>query len=500
VEHDPEGRIRVTYNDSNKRYRDDLGPGAIEVYSKQTAGPDLIGAAEAPDTRPVVDFGRADPAGDARFPFSFFPSPTAPPSPPFRTNYPALDFRSVKASPGTVGGNPAVTFTMKLTDLSDVAIVSAQAGLESSNLLYVVRFFSGFEAHAAVASVDAAGDFTFGYTNLSLSEDGKLQTYPPTTSVPGTVNQTTGEITIRVPYSLIEHVTVNGTNPAAAPSVRASQDNDLIHEVTGFTFGNPTGDPFTQTFLNQADSTPPFDYRLESQASSGPPALRINDVTVTETDGTSYAYFKVTLSQASDQVVGVDFRTRGDTAEENRDYVARSGTGTFQPGQTERTIRITIRGENVRENTERFFVDLSNATNATIADGRGIGTIRDDDPDDPAVVLRKDAPGTASAGSYITYWLTFENVGPLASRNAVLKDPLPDAVRFVSASGGGFYNQRRHTVRWSLGTVDVGESGTRTIRVKVRSRNQPGDVITNTAQFSGDGTVSAPAPAQTVVQ
>ncbi len=404
VKHDPEGRIRVTYNESNKRYTDDFGPIAIEVYSKQTAGPDLIGAAEPPDPRPVVDFRRADPAGDARFPFSFFPSPTAPPSPPFRTNYPALDFRSVSAAPGTVGGNPAVTFTMKLADLSDAAILAAQVGLESTNLLYVARFFSGFEAHAAVASVDAAGDFTFGYTNLALSADGKLETYPPTTPVPGSVNQATGEITVRVPYSLIQHVTVNGTNPAAAPSVRASRDNDLIHEVTGFTFGNPTGDPFTQAFLNQADSTPPFDYRLGSDPSD-PAALSIDDVRRLEGDsGTRDFVFTVTRTGNTTGTSSVRFHTEEDTAKVPQDFLATNGTLTFGPGVTSRTITVQVVGDGKRAPDEIFFVQLTNPVGTTLLDGRGKGTIRNDDPYLVISDLTVDEPasGTITARFKVT--------------------------------------------------------------------------------------------------
>ena len=36
-----------------------------------------------------------------------------------------------------------------------------------------------------------------------------------------------------VPYSLIEHVAVNSTDPAAPPTVRGSQAGDDIFEVTG---------------------------------------------------------------------------------------------------------------------------------------------------------------------------------------------------------------------------------------------------------------------------
>ncbi|MBA2556533.1 MAG: hypothetical protein H0V12_04185, partial [Chloroflexi bacterium] len=381
VRHDTAGRIRVTYNESNKRYGDAVGPIAIVTYSKQVAGPGLFAGPNPPaDTRPRIGFVRADPAGDARYPFSLFGSPTAPPSPPFRTNYAALDFRSVRSGPGTVGSQPGVTFTMKLADLSPAAISAAQAGLNSPNLLYVVRFFSGFEAHAAVASVSPTGAFRFGFTDLALSADTKLEIYPLQTTIPGTVDSATGTITMTVPFSLIEHVRVSA-DPSDPPLVRDAKANDLIHEVTGFTFGNASGDPAVQYFLSQADSTPPFDYRLGTRQSTPPPPplppVSIGDVTVTEGDsGTVDARFTLRLSEPASRSITVRYRTVNDTARAPGDYVSESGSVTFAPGQTQKRIAITVKGDTKDEFTERFFVNLSDAR---IADNQGVGTILDDD-------------------------------------------------------------------------------------------------------------------------
>ena len=40
---------------------------------------------------------------------------------------------------------------------------------------------------------------------------------------------------------------------------------------------------------------------------------------------------------------------------------------------------VTVRGDRKREPDEVFYVNLSNANGATIADGQGVGTIRNDD-------------------------------------------------------------------------------------------------------------------------
>src|SRR5205085_132498 len=62
------------------------------------------------------------------------------------------------------------------------------------------------------------------------------------------------------------------------------------------------------------------------------------------------------------------------------DYTAASGTLTIPAGQTSGTITVLVNGDRLGEPNETFFVNLSSATNATIADGQGIGTILDDEP------------------------------------------------------------------------------------------------------------------------
>lgn len=42
-------------------------------------------------------------------------------------------------------------------------------------------------------------------------------------------------------------------------------------------------------------------------------------------------------------------------------------------------MAVPVRGDRKYERTEIFFVDLSDAKNASIADGQGKGTIRNDD-------------------------------------------------------------------------------------------------------------------------
>jgi hypothetical protein len=112
------------------------------------------------------------------------------------------------------------------------------------------------------------------------------------------------------------------------------------------------------------------------------PTLAINDVSITEgNSGTSTLNFTVTRTGFSPTAVGFNFATADDTATAGSDYVTATGTGTIPAGgaTASTTVSVTINGDAVFENTERFFVNLSAPTNATIADGQGIGTINNDD-------------------------------------------------------------------------------------------------------------------------
>src|SRR5204863_3823937 len=114
----------------------------------------------------------------------------------------------------------------------------------------------------------------------------------------------------------------------------------------------------------------------------GTPTISIADApAVTEGNaGTAPAAFTVTLSAASNQTVTVAYATGNGTATAGSDYQAASGTLTFAPGETSKTITILVNGDRLPEPNETFYVNLSAATNAGIAAGQGVGNIADDEP------------------------------------------------------------------------------------------------------------------------
>ena len=121
---------------------------------------------------------------------------------------------------------------------------------------------------------------------------------------------------------------------------------------------------------------------LLNPAAPGTPVINIGDTSVTEGhQGTRSATFTVTLSNPSSVPVTVSYTTVDGSAVAGNDYQAASGTVTFDPGQTSKTVSVLVNGDREGEPNETFFVNLSlSSGNAIVADGQAVGSIVDDEP------------------------------------------------------------------------------------------------------------------------
>lgn len=110
----------------------------------------------------------------------------------------------------------------------------------------------------------------------------------------------------------------------------------------------------------------------------------------------SDAAFVVSLSNSSSQTIYVDYSTADGTALSPEDYFAVSGTLTFLPGETTKTVSVPVDGDYEVEGNETFTVVLSSPLNAGIADGQAVGTITNDDIGEPALSNFQNAALTAN--------------------------------------------------------------------------------------------------------
>lgn len=138
-----------------------------------------------------------------------------------------------------------------------------------------------------------------------------------------------------------------------------------------------------------------------------PATLAIGNATVLEGNaGTFSVALTVTLSNPQgNKSVTVNYATADGTATAGTDYRALSGTVTFAPGETSKTVTVAVLGDGLDEPDETFTVKLSSLFNATFARSQAVGTIVDDDPP-PAVSLSLTGTSLPEAGGTATVTAT----------------------------------------------------------------------------------------------
>jgi ELWxxDGT repeat protein len=140
------------------------------------------------------------------------------------------------------------------------------------------------------------------------------------------------------------------------------------------------------------------------------PRLNIGDIRVAEGDsGTANAHFTVTLSPAASKSVTVDYATADGTAAAGSDYTSVTGTLTFAPGETSKSIDVAVRGDTSPENNETFFLTLKNAAGAMLVRTSAFAVIDDDDQSADVAL--------SVAFSGVTATVKAANSGPRAATN-----------------------------------------------------------------------------------
>jgi uncharacterized repeat protein (TIGR01451 family) len=144
---------------------------------------------------------------------------------------------------------------------------------------------------------------------------------------------------------------------------------------------------------------------LNDDATTTIPSLSIQDARLAEgNSGSQTTVFSVVLSAPSTQTVSVHYATANGSATAGSDYLSTSGTLSFAPGTTSRTIGVTVVGDTAIEANEVFYVNLSAAVNATIARAQGTAAIVNDDSTGPAKAqIISPAPGSTLPGTTVGF-------------------------------------------------------------------------------------------------
>ncbi|MBI3364797.1 MAG: DUF11 domain-containing protein, partial [Ignavibacteriae bacterium] len=297
---------------------------------------------------------------------------------------------------------------------ANLAALRTASGKDASSVSLIPGFFSTTDLHRNTGTLDSLAtpianildDIDNEARDLNKPDIGADERYP-ITAVPaisindvsvteGNSGTTNAVFTVLLSQRTTQTVTVNFST---ANGTATTADNDYS-STSGMVTFNPldtveqisisvngdTKDEPNETFI--VNLTNPSNATIADGQGIGTilnddsqPTISLNDISVNEGNaGTTNAIFTVTLSQVSAQTVTVNFATVNGTATvANNDYVAKSGTLTFLPGTTVQFDTILVNGDATNEPDETFFVNLSGATNATIADGQGLCTIHNDD-------------------------------------------------------------------------------------------------------------------------
>ncbi len=217
-------------------------------------------------------------------------------------------------------------------------------------------------AGIATISVARTGGITGAVSVQYSTSDGSATAGQDYTATSGTLNWADGDSSVK-------------TFTVAITDDPLNEANETVNVVLSKPGGGATLGNQSSAVVTIVD---------DDQASN----LSINDVAQKEgNSGTTNFSFSVTLSPGSAQTVTVDYVAVSDTAMLGSDFQPSSGTLTFGPGETQKSITVLVNGDTTQEPDRTFFVNLSKPSGGvTISKAQGTGTIINDDNVQPATV------------------------------------------------------------------------------------------------------------------
>jgi Calx-beta domain/IPT/TIG domain len=172
-----------------------------------------------------------------------------------------------------------------------------------------------------------------------------------------------------------------------------------------------------------------------------PSHLTISDAHVSEGNaGTTDALFTVTVSPAPTGTASIQWTTNPGTATAGSDFTPASGTLTFNAGETQKNIAVSVLGDTIYEPDETFSVTLSNPVNLLVDRAAATGTIANDDPQpvvsDDDVTVNEGNAGTTS----VTIKLKVSQPLTASINYATVDDTARSGSDFVAATGSVEFN------------------------------------------------------------
>lgn len=277
--------LAIVYSQAAKKPDEAAGHVPEPAIITQVAGPSNAGGTvDRGFRKDVLRTSSPDPMGDALSSYSLNTPLTA--VAPVSKAQPSLDLVGTDAAPAvSVGPELApttrapvpgggFTVTMKLKDLSDAALQAALTDTSSpaGSLVYLFRFVDGYQSGGVSARWNPVQGFDFAFTGYQVgsatcaSSGEECTTYTSQGALTGKVDQAAGTIQIDVPLARLK--ALRGTDAANRPLEQPAVTGTRIYDATAFTLRNPSAAKDTQSFLEQVDNAPAFDFLVPADVTA----------------------------------------------------------------------------------------------------------------------------------------------------------------------------------------------------------------------------------------
>lgn len=328
------------------------------------------------------------------------------------TNSQAQNTISVPFLEGFVGVNSATNKATNSIYLTALGWSNIQFSQNSPQFVFVAQ---GNDIPGTVLITDFGGTEHAipGFIKWRAPSGGNITTpvFEPTSGGVLATNSSNGSATYSITTMSYIGLTYNG--------------DTLVIPSSGNNIGEVTGNAATTGILSSLNSY-----------LGNFPTISISDTSTNENVGNKV--ITVTLSSSSSQTITVNFSTVNNTAVSGSDYVSQSGTLTFNAGDLTKTITLSITDDSVYESDETFYVQLSNATNASIVDPSITITILNDDALTPSIT----STGTLTTFNACAGTASAEQSISVSGTNLVsdITVTAPNGYELSLTSGGSFSN------------------------------------------------------------
>lgn len=409
---------------------------------------------------------------------------TATPGVDFTVSSTTLSFaagETMKSIPVAIVDDTDETEPNETVDLGIAAASGALLGTATTHEITISNHILPRVSFAMTAT--SASEATPTMLTLTLDKPAEVDSTvqlslgPTETAAPGADFGITDNQVVSIP---------TGSMTVAVPMGEVNDALDEDDETVIVTLKNPslgllvgTNNTLTHTIIDD-DAAPSIGF---SAATSS----------VAESVGTTQ--LTVALSAPSGKTITVVYNVDGaSTATPGVDatVVGAGGTLTFAPGETTKTIDVTVVDDALNEVDETVIVQLSNASNATLASGTHTLTITDNDPAPSASFDPTESDQAVAEGDPNPTFHDF-------TYHVVLNTASSKSVTAVISFGGDAVNPDDYSVTTGLPIVFAPGEVKKAITLRVVADNAPDigatDVITMTLTSAGltNATLGSPA-------